>query len=84
VSRAARIVLHGLEGSFERDGVVYNGQMPSPGMSDTELADILTYVRRSWGNGSSPVSGSEVLRVRMNTVGRTRMWTVGEIDGLED
>jgi mono/diheme cytochrome c family protein/glucose/arabinose dehydrogenase len=84
VSRAVRIVLHGLEGSFERDGVVYNGQMPAPGMSDTELADILTFVRRSWGNGSSPVSGSEVLRVRMNTVGRARMWSIGEIDGLED
>ncbi len=83
--RAIRIVLHGMDGSMERDGVVYNGQMPAAsGLSDQEVADTLTFVRRSWGNAATPVSGSEVLRTRMKTVGRSRAWTVGEIDSLPE
>ena len=85
VGRAIRIVLHGMDGSMERDGVVYNGQMPAAsGLSDQEIADALTFVRRSWGNAASPVSGSEVLRTRMKTVGRSRAWTVGDIDSLPE
>jgi mono/diheme cytochrome c family protein len=83
--RAIRILLHGMDGSMERDGVVYNGQMPAAAtLVDTEIADTLTYVRRSWGNAAAPVLGSEVLRVRMKTAGRGRAWTVGDIDSLPE
>ncbi len=40
--------------------------MPSYGwkLSDQEIADVLTYVRNSWGNEASPVSASDVEKVR--------------------
>lgn len=85
VGRVARIVTQGMDGSFERDGVVYNGQMPAATtLTDREVAEVLTFVRRSWGNTASPVAGSDVLTVRMKTAGRTRAWTVGEIDSIPE
>jgi mono/diheme cytochrome c family protein len=35
-----------------------------PTLSDTEIADVLTYVRASWGNASSPVFPEEVAENR--------------------
>ena len=35
-------------------------------LSDGEIADIATYVRNSWGNASSTVSGGDVAKVRKN------------------
>ena len=69
----------------ERDGAVYNGQMPAAvSLKDRELADVLTFVRRSWGNSASPISGSQILGVRMKTAGRSRPWNVGEIDSIPE
>lgn len=85
VSRVARIVLHGMDGSFERDGAVYNGQMPAAvSLGDRDLADVLTFVRRSWGNTAEPVSGSQILSVRVKTAGRNRPWNVGDIDATPE
>lgn len=33
-------------------------------MDDRQIADLLTYVRNSWGNGASPVDPAEVARLR--------------------
>jgi mono/diheme cytochrome c family protein len=85
VSRVARIVLHGMDGSFERDGSVYNGQMPAAvSLSDRQIGDVLTFVRRSWGNSAAPIPGSQVLSVRVKSAGRSRPWMVGEIDSFPE
>ena len=33
---------------------------PNPGLSDQEIADVLTYIRNSFGNKASAVKVSEV------------------------
>lgn len=59
------IVLEGRTGEMEVNGEVYNGVMiPHNHLSDQEIATILTYVRASFGNKSSPVMEEEVAGVR--------------------
>ena len=42
-------------GPIEVNGQTYNGTMPPMGhLKDEEIADILSYVRTSWGNEEMP------------------------------
>jgi mono/diheme cytochrome c family protein len=38
-------------------------------LNDRQLADLLTYVRNSWGNRASAVSGDDVAKVRTSLRG---------------
>ena len=59
------IVLFGLEGEIEVKGEIYNTIMaPLPYLSNREVADVLTYVRQSFGNDASEITPDEVARVR--------------------
>ena len=64
-SRSIETVLNGLQGPIQVNGQSYNGIMPPMGhLKDEEIADILSYVRSSWGNAADPVSAGEVATVR--------------------
>jgi mono/diheme cytochrome c family protein len=67
-----RIVLHGKEGEM---------LMPPIGgsMSDEQIAAVLTYVRRSWGNTALPIDPAEVTEARGSTTGRKRAWSEEEL-----
>lgn len=63
--RSIRIVLQGMTGEVEVNGKKYNGVMtPLNNLSDPEIANVLTYVRNSFGNSGDAVSAGEVRRVR--------------------
>ncbi len=80
--RLIRIVLHGLEGEVEVEGVRYNQAMQVPALAtDDDIAAVLTYVRSAWGNNASPIDSEMVRTVREQTKGRTRSWTVDELAG---
>ena len=67
-SRAIETVLNGLTGPIQVNGQRYNGVMPPMGhLKDDEIADILTYVRHSWGNEGDAVSTADVAAVRAKT-----------------
>jgi mono/diheme cytochrome c family protein len=70
-----RIVLHGKEGEM---------LMPPVGgsMTDDQIAAVLTYVRRSWGNTALPVTPDDVREIRGATAGRKKAWTVAELMGI--
>lgn len=54
-------VLHGLSGPVKVNGQDYNSVMPPMDqLNDDEVANILTYVLSSWGNGGGKVSQAEV------------------------
>jgi mono/diheme cytochrome c family protein len=58
------IVLGGLSG-VEIEGDRYENVMASHAdLKDQEIADVLTYVRNSFGNKASAVSAAEVTKVR--------------------
>ena len=75
-----KFILQGLMGPITVNGMTYNSMMPPvPGVSDAEIADVLTYVRQSFGNKGNPVSADQVKAVRAATAGRTAMWTTAEL-----
>ena len=68
-----RILLNGKEGAF--------GLMPPIGskLSDAQIANVLTYVRREWGQTATPVDADTVKAVRALSIGRSRPWTDDEL-----
>jgi mono/diheme cytochrome c family protein len=71
-----RIVLNGKEGPV--------GLMPPIGatLSNDQIASVLTYVRREWGQSGDPVDPSTVEAVRTQTATRTRPWTDDELQAM--
>jgi nitrite reductase (NO-forming) len=63
--RAIRIVLQGRTGEIEVNGKKYNGTMlPLNNLSDEEIANVLTFVRNSFGNSGDAVAIDHVRRIR--------------------
>jgi mono/diheme cytochrome c family protein len=63
----ARVVLAGTQAAQTRLAPTA-AAMPSFAwrLDDAEVADVLTYVRSSWGNGAAPVSTGTVAQIRGN------------------
>jgi mono/diheme cytochrome c family protein len=60
-----KIVLHGFNEDVEINGQTYSNTMGAhDDLTDRQIADVLTYVRNSFGNKASAVKASEVLKVR--------------------
>jgi mono/diheme cytochrome c family protein len=72
-----KIVLHGLMGPISVDGVEFNSAMPPlVGLSEEDIASVVTYVRQHFGNDASPVTEDDVRAVRRQTGwGAREMWT---------
>ena len=59
------IMMKGLSGKIEVNGEVYKNFMPSHAqLTDEQLADVLSYVRSSFGNNFDPVTPEMVKKVR--------------------
>jgi mono/diheme cytochrome c family protein len=60
-----QMILKGMVAGTEIDGVKYNNAMPpAPDMTDAQIADVLTYVRNSFGNRTKMITETEVKSVR--------------------
>jgi mono/diheme cytochrome c family protein/glucose/arabinose dehydrogenase/HEAT repeat protein len=72
----ARILMNGKEGPI--------GLMPPVGftLSDEQIAGVLTYIRREWGQDGTPVDAATVKQVRAMTADRTRPWKHDELMAL--
>ena len=63
--RLIKIILKGFNEKIEIDGEHFSNVMPELSiLKDKEIADVLTYVRSSFGNKASAVTVSEVKAVR--------------------
>jgi mono/diheme cytochrome c family protein len=73
---AIRILMNGKEGT--------TGLMPPVGgtLDDAQIASVLIYVRREWGQTGDPVPEATVGKIRAAAAGRTRPWTDAELDVL--
>jgi glucose/arabinose dehydrogenase/mono/diheme cytochrome c family protein len=75
VDALARIVLNGKTSG--------DMTMPPLGVLDDEtIASILTYIRRSWGHQSDPVSTAQVQWVRSQIENREEPWTDAELEPM--
>ncbi len=64
-ARAIGVVLRGLSGPITVNGQTYNGTMPPQvTLNDAQIANVLTFIRNSWGNAGDGVSADEVKAVR--------------------
>jgi mono/diheme cytochrome c family protein len=73
-----RVLLNGKEGAI--------GLMPPVGASltDEQLASVLTYVRREWGQSGSAVEPALVKATRSAVAGRPRPWTDAELAAIRE
>jgi mono/diheme cytochrome c family protein len=63
--RLIRTVLNGMKGEIKVNGDMYGNEMPQQAvLTDREIASVLSYVRKSFGNNAGPVKISEVKKVR--------------------
>lgn len=60
-SKLINVVLKGLEGDIQVNKEIFNGTMPKHDfLKDEDIAAILTYIRKSFGNNADAVKAEEV------------------------
>ena len=75
-----KFILQGLMGPITVNGMAYNSMMPPvAGVSDADIADVLTYVRQSFGNQANAVTADQVKAIRAANAARTAPWTTAEL-----
>ena len=81
--RLIKLALKGLYGPMTVMGKEYPGQVPMTGfesiLNDEEMAAVLTYVRNTFGNVSSPITKQEVLKVRNAASSKEGFYTPEEL-----
>ncbi|RRB04758.1 DUF7133 domain-containing protein [Larkinella rosea] len=85
------IVLFGLTGPVKVNGHIYqtpevSGDMPGIGydkdMPSEDIAQLLSYIRKSWRNNAETVTTDEVAQKRAKLSGRQKAFTESELSGL--
>ena len=81
----ARISLDGLVGPIEVAGRKYDLMMPPLGaLEDSQLAAILSYVQRNFGDASlPPIKANELRAIRQSKREKKGMWTAEELEELK-
>lgn len=84
----ARILINGLNGPIVVKGNTYNGNMPAfgpggLGLSEKDIAGVITYIRQEWGNAASEVSEEMIANYSADYNARSTPWTADELkEGL--
>jgi len=81
--RLIKLTLNGLMGPIEVNGVKYPGNVPMTPfgrmLNDEQIAAVLTYVRKSFGNDASVISEEKVKEVREATKENTGFYQPSEL-----
>lgn len=82
--RTIRVVLNGLTGPIKVKGADFAAPAPMPPqgavLSDADIANVLTFIRNSWGNKGSLVTKEMVQKVREAEKARALPWTMAELE----
>jgi mono/diheme cytochrome c family protein len=80
-SIAVRNIINGMQGPVTVKGMTYNSMMPPvAGLSDKDIADVVTYVNNSWGNTGAIVTEAEVAAIKKKYADRKTPWTAAEYE----
>ncbi len=76
-----RIIIHGLAGPIKVNGQAWSLEMPPLGaaLNDEQVAGVITYIRREWEHGASPITTAAVAKIREQNKARTKAWTEAEL-----
>ena len=67
-TKLIRIILKGMDTHEEIDGETYSNVMaPHNHLTDQQIADVLTYIRNSFGNKAVAITPGDVKYVRVRT-----------------
>lgn len=79
--RIIEVVLHGLQGPLQVNGKDFNLVMPphKDSLTDAQIADIISYVRSSWGHKESAVTKEQVIAMRKATAKKSDMWKADQL-----
>ncbi len=84
--RLIAIPLKGINGPLKVGATVYPGPMVPPALmfpavinDDKSLADVLNYIRNTWGNKADAITPEMVAKVRAEFAGRAEPWTEAEL-----
>ncbi|GAB5405051.1 MAG: hypothetical protein Aurels2KO_32820 [Aureliella sp.] len=87
--RLIKLALHGMWGKMQVRGKIYDPSRGVPPMtafrdllSDKDMADVLTFVRNTWGNKAAPIEPDTVTRVRAATSSRTTFWKPEDLEKI--
>lgn len=84
--RVVRIVIHGMVGPLHINGEAFSSPAPlmpaQAHLTDQQVADVLTYIRSSWGNDAGAVSADQVSAIRKAEASRSTPWTEAELLGI--
>ena len=87
--RLIKLALHGMWGKMQVRGKIYDPARGVPPMTafrdllnDRDMADVLTFVRNTWGNKASPIDAKTVARVRAESSDRTTFWKPEDLEKL--
>ena len=67
-NKLVKIVLQGMRGPIVVNGVKYNSEMAGLSLTDQETADVINYIRNSWGNKAPMIKASDVAVAKKATV----------------
>jgi nitrite reductase (NO-forming) len=58
--RLVKVIRKGMRGPITVNGVQYDGEMTGFELTDQETADVINYIRTSWGNKHAAVKATDV------------------------
>jgi mono/diheme cytochrome c family protein len=80
-SIAVRNIVNGMQGPIVVKGETYNMPMPPvAGVTDKDIADVVTYVNNSFGNTGPTVTEEEVKAIKAKYADRKTPWTAAEYE----
>jgi mono/diheme cytochrome c family protein len=81
-----KIVLRGLKGEIEvlgkKYGTVATVNMPPQPLNDREIAGVVSYARKAWGNDASEVTEEQVAAFRDEASSQKDQWTGDQLKDL--
>ena len=85
-NRLAHIPLAGISGPLKVNGKEWNMAMAAMGaaLSDSDLANVLTYVRGSWGNKAGEVTADDIKGIRASLAGHSQTMTAETLMALPE
>ena len=83
--RLIRIVLHGVGGRISVAGKDYALDMPGLGaaLGDEQIAQVLSYIRRSFGHEQPVVEAAAVKKIRDGSKDRGAEWSADELEKIQ-
>jgi nitrite reductase (NO-forming) len=67
-NKLVKIILQGMRGPITAKGVKYDGEMASISLTDKETADVINYIRNSWGNKAAMITVADVAAAKKAVV----------------